>query len=76
MQNRDLINYGQNAYFWTFETIRILAVSVHQCLKTLFLKKLIDIGGLPRKCVYQAFIIQNLDVVTLELGMKVQFADI
>jgi hypothetical protein len=25
----------------------------------------------PNKCVYQAFIIQNLDVVILELGMKV-----
>jgi hypothetical protein len=23
------------------------------------------------KCAYQAFIIQNLDVLTLELGMKV-----
>jgi hypothetical protein len=29
----------------------------------------------PRKCAYQAFIIQNLDVVALELGMKVQFAN-
>jgi hypothetical protein len=38
-------------------------------------KKLIDIGGPPIKCAYQAFIIQNLDVATLELSMKVQFAN-
>jgi hypothetical protein len=34
-------------------------------------KKIVDFGSLPRKCAYQEFIIQNLDVVTLELGMKV-----
>jgi hypothetical protein len=38
-------------------------------------KKLVDIGNPPRKCVHQAFIIQKLDVLILELGMKVQFAD-
>jgi hypothetical protein len=38
-------------------------------------KKLVDISGLPIKCAYQVFIIQNLDVVILELGMKVQFAN-
>ena len=27
---------------------------------------------MPKKCVYQAFIIQNLNVVILELDMKVQ----
>jgi hypothetical protein len=34
-------------------------------------KKLIDIGTPLKKCAYHAFIIQNLDVMTLELGMKV-----
>jgi hypothetical protein len=38
-------------------------------------KTLINIGGPPSKCAYHAFIIQNLDVVALELGMKVQFAN-
>jgi hypothetical protein len=38
-------------------------------------KKPIDLGGQPRKCVYKTCIIQNLDVVTLEFGMKVQFAN-
>jgi hypothetical protein len=38
-------------------------------------KKLLDIGNLPRKCAYQVFIIQKLDVVTVELDMKVQFAN-
>jgi hypothetical protein len=38
-------------------------------------KILVNIGGLSRKCAYHAFIIQNLDVVALELGMKVQFAN-
>jgi hypothetical protein len=38
-------------------------------------KKLVDIGSPLRKCTYHAFIIQNLDDVTLELGMKVQFAN-
>jgi hypothetical protein len=38
-------------------------------------KKLIDFGRPPRKCAYQAFIIQKLDVVTLELSIKVQFAN-
>jgi hypothetical protein len=37
--------------------------------------KLVDFGSPLRKCAYQAFIIQNLDVVTLELDMKVQFAN-
>jgi hypothetical protein len=36
-------------------------------------KKLIDSVYLTMKCVDQAFIIQNLDVVTLKLGMKVLF---
>jgi hypothetical protein len=34
-----------------------------------------NIGGPPRKCAYHAFIIQNLDVLTLELDTKVQFAN-
>jgi hypothetical protein len=34
-------------------------------------KNLVYIIGPPRKCAYQAFIIQNLDVVILEFGMKV-----
>jgi hypothetical protein len=38
-------------------------------------KKTTNFGGPPRKCAYQAFIIQNLDVVTLKLGMKVHFAN-
>jgi hypothetical protein len=38
-------------------------------------QQLVDIGGPPRKCAYQAFIIQSLDVVFLELGMQVQFAN-
>jgi hypothetical protein len=38
-------------------------------------EKPIDIGGPPRKFAYKAFIIQNLDVMILEFGMKVQFAN-
>jgi hypothetical protein len=38
-------------------------------------QKLVDVGGPPIKYAYQAFIIQNLDIVTLELGMKVQYAN-
>jgi hypothetical protein len=38
-------------------------------------KKLIDFGGSSRKCAYEAFIIQNLDVVILELSIKIQFAN-
>jgi hypothetical protein len=38
-------------------------------------KKLVNIGGPPRKYAYLTFIIQSLDVVALELGMKVQFAN-
>jgi hypothetical protein len=34
-------------------------------------KKLLDIGYPLMKCTYQAFIIQNLDVLTLKLGMNV-----
>jgi hypothetical protein len=37
--------------------------------------KLVDIGGPVRKCAYHAFIIQNLGVVILELGIKVQFTN-
>jgi hypothetical protein len=33
--------------------------------------KLINLGGPPRKCIFQAFIIQSLDIMTLKLGMKV-----
>jgi hypothetical protein len=43
--------------------------------KILNFKKLVDIGCPPIKCAYQAFIIQNLDVLTLKLDMKVQFAN-
>jgi hypothetical protein len=32
-------------------------------------------SGLPIKCAYQVFIIQNLYVVTLKLDIKVQFAN-
>jgi hypothetical protein len=39
------------------------------------LKKLGNLGDPSRKCAYQAFIIQNLDVLTLGLDMKVQFAN-
>jgi hypothetical protein len=38
-------------------------------------EKLIDIGCPLIKCAYQMFIIQNLDVLTLKLGMKVQFTN-
>jgi hypothetical protein len=38
-------------------------------------KKLVNIGGPLGNCAYKAFIIQNLDVVALELDMKVQFAN-
>jgi hypothetical protein len=38
-------------------------------------KKLIITDGLPRKCAHHVFIIHNLDVVALESGMKVQFAN-
>jgi hypothetical protein len=38
-------------------------------------KKLVDIGWHPIKYAYQAFIIQNFDVLTLKLDMKVQFAN-
>jgi hypothetical protein len=40
-----------------------------------FFKKLVDVNSLPIKCAYQEFIIQNLDVVTLELDIKVQFTN-
>jgi hypothetical protein len=39
------------------------------------MKKLVDIGCPPKKCAYQVFIIQNSDLVTLDLGIKVQFAN-
>jgi hypothetical protein len=35
----------------------------------------VDFGSLLKKCAYQVFITENLDIVTLELGMKVQFAN-
>jgi hypothetical protein len=38
-------------------------------------KKLVNIRGPPRKCACHVFIIQNLDVVTLKMGMKVQFVN-
>jgi hypothetical protein len=44
-------------------------------LKKIKINKKVDLDSLLRKCAYQAIIIQNLDVVTLELGMKVQFAN-
>jgi hypothetical protein len=82
--NRDLTNYGQSAYFWTFfENIRILVV-LALCrypklllffILTMKKKKLLDFGGLPKQCAYHASIIQNLNVVTLELDMKVQFGN-
>jgi hypothetical protein len=37
-------------------------------------KKLVDIGCPPIKCAHLVFIFQILDVVTLELGMNVQFS--
>jgi hypothetical protein len=43
--------------------------------KTLQNKKLLNIGGLLRKCAYQAYIIFLNDVLILELIMKVQFAN-
>jgi hypothetical protein len=38
-------------------------------------KILISIGCLPMKCAYHAFIIQILDVLTLQLDIKVKFAN-
>jgi hypothetical protein len=38
-------------------------------------KKLIDFGSPLRKCAYQALFIQILDVVILELGIKVQYVN-
>jgi hypothetical protein len=38
-------------------------------------KKPVDVGGLSIKCAYQVFIIQILDVVALQLDMKVQFTN-
>jgi hypothetical protein len=70
-----------------FETTRISAISavIWYSLKNYLIfnffkwkkkrKRLVDIGGPPRKCAYHAFIIQNLDVLTLELDTKVQFAN-
>jgi hypothetical protein len=56
-----------------FETIWVLVVSVIHRNPTK--KKLVNHCDPPRKCAYQVFIIQNLDILTLELGMKVQFAN-
>jgi hypothetical protein len=36
---------------------------------------MVYIGYAPIKCAYQPFIIQDLDVFTFKLGMKVQFAN-
>jgi hypothetical protein len=38
-------------------------------------KKLVDISYPLIKCAFQVFIFKNLDVETLELGMKAQFAN-
>jgi hypothetical protein len=58
-----------------FKTIWVLAIlAVRSYLKKIFIKikkNYQSISYPPIKCVYQAFIIQNLDVLTLELGMKV-----
>ena len=60
--------------FGYFETIRILATSQYPDF-ILFLKKLINISGPLIKCAYQVFIIQNLNVLTFKLDMKIQFAN-
>jgi hypothetical protein len=79
--NTNLTNYGKNTYFWTcFETIRILTLLVVcRYPKNKFKKKkkktLVDNGGLRRKCACQMLTIQNLDVVTSELVMKVQLTN-
>jgi hypothetical protein len=56
-------------FFWKLLGYRLSANTLKKK------KKLIDIGGLPRKCAYQTFIIQILDVMTLELDIKVQFVN-
>jgi hypothetical protein len=68
--NPYLSNYGKNDYFWTFflKIIKVSTLSAAKILKKFFKKN-------EKKCAYQAFIIQNLDVVALELGTKVQFAN-
>jgi hypothetical protein len=58
-----------------FETITVSAVSVVHWYSLKKYIKIIDVDGPLLKCAYQAFIIQNLDVMTLELSMKVQFAN-
>jgi hypothetical protein len=74
--NTNLTNYGPSTYFWTFfEPIRISVVSTIRRYPLKKKKRLVDSDGPLRKCPYQAFIIQNLDVMTLELDMKVQFAN-
>jgi hypothetical protein len=56
-----------------FETTRISVVSaVHRDPKKIIIKKKQPLGC--QLSAYLEFIIQNLDVVNLELGMKVQFA--
>jgi hypothetical protein len=56
---------------WDHCPTRKMIISMHLGKK----KKLVDIDSPLRKCAYQAFIIWNMDVVTLELDMKVQFAN-
>jgi hypothetical protein len=58
--------------FGLFKTIRILTILVVcRYPKRNFKKNFQGIGCPSIKCAYQAFIFQNLDVLTFELGMKV-----
>jgi hypothetical protein len=81
MKNPYLTNYGQNAYFWIF--FEIYRDPKKQLKKKILFKKMkkkkkkkpSKYWQSAEKCAYQAFIIQNLDVMAFELGMKVQFAN-
>jgi hypothetical protein len=69
-----LINYRKR---WILEFLKLLGYRLSRLPAEPKKKKkkkkenCSDINCPPIKCVYQAFIIQNLDNLTLELGMKV-----
>jgi hypothetical protein len=67
-----LPNYGQNAYFLIFFEIIKASVVLVVCR---YPKKKLNKKNL-KKNGENMLIIQNLDVVNLELGVKVKFANL
>jgi hypothetical protein len=51
------------AYFGLF--LKLLEYQLSRLSAKTLKKKLVNLGGLSRKCAFQVFIIQKLDVVTL-----------